>query len=246
MNDNGYINYVVHPPYYKKLCSFEWVDDYLALQDIKRELKFLTSKVSEVQNAQSTKETVKARFKASFERYQQRRIGKLTKILEGLQRHADPFFNLEYRLMGRPEYQRLGVSLTWPEIEQAIDLIQFDDDPLTDAEKESRLADLEKAIGDLKAKMQEHSPPGYFLIREGRIDCDSREKLVEHWRTIQGKCNAPCTPQGFALETGSDAEKDAYKKLGLSSAINSNKHVPDPHPRHEEINGRGTDFVPKR
>lgn len=242
MNDHGCINYVPNPPHYQKLRYFEWVDDYLALEEAKKEIKNIGSQIERIRSTASPKESILANFKESFERYERRRIEKLAKLLQGLQRRRDPFSNIEHRLPKRPNHQRAAGYLSWSDVEAALELVEFSDEVLSDAEKEKQIAPLRKSIEKLKSRIKECSPPGYFLIRQGEIQSDSREDFVQHWFKIQGTCNAPCTPHGFDLETGTDAEREAYRKLGLSGAINSRRYTPSPHPRYEKVNNHEANY----
>ncbi|WP_319405399.1 hypothetical protein [uncultured Desulfosarcina sp.] len=81
MSTYGHIDFTLKPPYYGKLKKYEWVDDFLAVEAIREEMKFINSKIIEIMRTLSARESIKDRFKESFERYEQRRIERLSKIL---------------------------------------------------------------------------------------------------------------------------------------------------------------------
>ncbi len=227
----GHVKYNFHPPYYDSLASYEWVDDFLRCQEIKDEIKFIRSKCSEVKKVQSAKEDMLKRYKASWQAYEDQRIAYLAKYLaKGNGSANDPFSRLMIRTTRNLQLQKVCIKLDWEDVEKAIDVLFAgkNEEALSDAEREKRLEDIDKAIEQLTAQLKKHSPQGYFKIRNGQIVEDFRQVFVSNWRNLQGRCKGPVNPKGGQLSTSPDAEKEAYRQLGIAKAINPRGLNPNP------------------
>ena len=227
-----HVNYNFHPTYYDQLSEYEWVSDFLKCQEIKDEIKFIKSKRTEIKLSKSAKASVKKRFKASWEQYEKRRIAYLTKFLSRNGNSRDPFSAFISRSYRNHELQRVCIKLNWEDVEKSIDLIYENQDDrselLLDSERQKRIADLDKAITQLEAQLREHSPAGYFKIRDGIVIEDFRATFTSNWRTLQNKCKAPVNPHGGSLNGSPDIEHQAYQQLEISRAINPKGLDPNP------------------
>ena len=219
---HGFVQYRT-PPNYDALKNFEWIDDYLQSIEIRKEIKFLGEKKSEIRKLQAAKEDMVARFRESWESYEKRRIEYLAHNILGKMSSAsiDPFSRLMATSLHDLKMKRVTAKLDWADIEKALDIIfaEQSDETLTDQERVKRLTELDNAIDQLKAQLTEASPAGYFKIDHGEIVEDYRQTFITHWRNIQGECNAPCGPHGVELRKSPQVEQDAHARLGISSAI---------------------------
>ncbi|BBO88192.1 hypothetical protein [Desulfosarcina ovata] len=229
-----------NPPHYTALSGYEWIDDYLNAGEIQKEILFMREKKSEVRKVQASKRDMVARFKSSWEAYEQKRIAYLAKILrETNSGSRDPFSRLLHVTSRNPQWERVCTNVAWSDVKAAIDLIfaERTGETLTDAEREKRITELDQLIDELKGQLKESSPAGYFKIVRGEIAEDYRQTFITHWRHVQGQCNAPCGPHGVAISKSPPEEQDAYSRLGISSAISKNIGAKSPLPesQFEEI-----------
>ena len=117
------------------------------------------------------------------------------------------------------------MSLAWPEIQEAAKHL---DEGMNEDEKAKQIAKLNKQIAELKAALEPLQPSWRYMITRGQIFADAWREFTLHWRQLQGRLSAPCSPAGVILDRSSQEEQDAWK--GLIGKERINKHGLKPHP----------------
>lgn len=202
-------------PFYPSLVRYEWLPDFLRCRKIEAEIRLLVAEKKRLQSAAPSVVDLKNRLRAGWQEFQNRRILQLSKLIQKSQTSSNPLAHLEKN----PKMQEVGLAISWEDIEAALELLaEGSEGRLDDSEKADRLDEVEKKIAELTVDLAAASPQSYFMIKGGAISCDSRQAFVEHWGSVQARCNAPCGPQAFSLAASSEVEQDAYFRLGIDKA----------------------------
>lgn len=216
-------------PYYDALKEYEWLDSYIESCEIKEKFANLSRTKKQILSTFPCLEDFKSFVKKSWEEYQNRRIQLIARHLEYRcyrQKTVNPFGSLEADIA----HHKIGLKVEWKEVEKALELVRpFDGETVSEKQREQALSDIEDHIVDLKIRLADISPAGYFIINGCRITADSRAEFVRHWQKIQSSCNAACGPQGKDLALSPPIEKEAYKRLGIGVYIDEKKNK-GPHP----------------
>lgn len=122
-------------PFYHELSNFEWVDEYCEIEDIKKELKKLKLQLKDIRNDIPSKKDFLDRAYAGYEQFQKRRIGWLARRLNRSINAKDIFSRAEY---WEGAY-RLGPHISWGDIEDACEMIEWPEDPQSAKERTKKI-----------------------------------------------------------------------------------------------------------
>lgn len=223
-------------PFYDALKNFEWVPSFLRCEEIHREIRAIKKERDLILELPPDLESFIEHVRVSFEEHQRKRVDRITTLLcrafNDRLRQRNPLNNWDRD----DEKARFAPFVTWEEIELALSQIKAIPNTLkpkggliSDTKREEKLSDLKARTAALTAELAENSPQGYFLLKSGAVRCDARQEFFAHWWSLQHKMNAACGPQGFVLSRSSEAERQAYRDLGISEGINESSHI-HPHP----------------
>jgi len=201
-------------PGYGSLNNFDWCEDFLACERIKRELHELGENKKQLREIPSTKKAFEKRLKDSFEKYQERRKNWLIRYLKTVERSDDPFKRFERAI--RIDYFKF---LSWGEVEEALSEMTFGEG-ISDSKRDEQMSQINTRIAKLESELKALSPQIFFPFVDGSCVGDIRVSFVRHWLSIQDRCCEPCNPCGIALEQSPDLEKQAYETLRIAKAIN--------------------------
>ncbi len=208
-------------PGYEMLDSFEWLDDFLRIQEIKQEIKELRARKRETRNAHPTRKSLIENAKEHIEAHQQRRVEIIRNHYVGGLRRGQRNINVFNYLKYHHNSETFPPYIDIKEVEEAISQIP-DSAGVSDADVEKKLEEIDRERTELTMELSELSPTVFFRLADGRATDDIRERFVEHWFEIQHKVNGPCGPQGVTLGKSSFAERAAWEKLGLGQAVRKN------------------------
>ena len=211
-------------PYYRQLSDYQWIPGFLEAKRIKNTIRRISEEKRALRFIPSSREDLIKRLKASFDNFQARKISYLQQYILKNERSNDIFGRLEFdtdRFM-----RKLGPSIAWEDVKKAAEDLKALGNGLTNDEREQRFDAIEEELASLYVQLEDLSPAEYFEIQNGRVGADIREVFLAHWMRMQSKCNEPCGPQGFFLKSSPIDEVGAYKKLGISVAVNEHGDSP--------------------
>ena len=210
-------------PFYGVLSGYEWLGDFLKAQDLKQQIFKVEEERREIKRLKTTAADFSEFVRASYDVYIARRRECIEQFLEQSWDSPDPLKYFEgYAEKHLPPY------VDWSEFEHALEeLSDFGEIP-----KETQSKNLQK-LGDtietLKTDLGRVSPERFFMRNDAKILVNIQEEFVLFWRDIQEGMTAPAGPRGFDLELSPEAERAAWKKLGLKEAINPDaRYHPNP------------------
>jgi len=216
-------------PFFNQLSGYQWVGDFVKSLKIQDKQDELIEERKQINALPVSKVEFLARCKTSYAALQQRAVAKLQHYLgnETL-RHSsvtDPFSHFENRFLTGFHPETPFVPL-WADVLAAIKTLP--DDGVDTLQREKMLKRIDSQILTLTADLRAVSPDNYVTWRGDLILSDMRKSFYEHWLDLQSQLSAPSGPRAISLDASSDAEKNAWEKLGLAEFINPRGIKPNP------------------
>lgn len=215
-------------PDYHRLSDYLWVESFLNSKKIQEKIDLLRAEYYQIEALPVSKADFLSRCKTSHAALLERVANRLHRYLaeptlraSGVQ---DPFHYFEFRFSQRDE--TLFVP-PWPDVEEIIKNLP-DNGGIDDAQRKKRFEKINLSLSSLTADLHEFSPATFTVWRGDKVVSDTRLTFVEHWEDIQSQLNAPAGPRALELAASSDAEKNAWRKLGLAAFINPDGLNPNP------------------
>jgi len=190
-----------------------WADDFLKMETAEAEYKKLKAEYDEIRKCPRSKTDQIKLLKQAYSNH----CDNISKQLAGLlsMHGPDAFMRLPH-MPASPINSFIPIEI----FEAALDQLPPDPpDAMTDETKQKKLDAIRKKMDEQKAKIKKYSPQAFFLLKNGSIMCDSRKEFVQYWREKQNCIAGACNIQGIDITECGEAEKWAYKKLGIAKFI---------------------------
>lgn len=207
-------------PFYGVLSSYEWVDEFVQITEIKAKIRQLRRKKKRIIDMNPTKKAFLEQLKKEYAEIQSRRINWLRaqiqhKLDRGKHFHLGP---IECNAAAQ---DRLGPMLIFEDIKAAVDAIEWprQKDCTTEAERTRMVEEMLSEISELENELLEKTS-SYYIVNNAVISLDARQQFVEFWRQAQKKFSGQVNPQGLRLRESSNDEQRAYDALKIYDFIN--------------------------
>ena len=201
-------------PHWDLLDDYGWIDGYHKAEELRPQVEHLESERAEIQRQPLPIKERLANLRPHFEAYQQRRVDALALHFRTWDGRGDPMRYVKTHQLAPAAL--LPPYFSWDEVERAFSTLP--DAGMPAAEQQRKLAKIDDKLRALRAEYDRLSEG--FLI--GKNGADIRVEFVRHWEGTQSRVDGPADPRGRTLEYSDEAERRAWKKLGLKEAIDKN------------------------
>ncbi|HPJ96987.1 MAG TPA: hypothetical protein PK022_06720 [Syntrophales bacterium] len=204
--------------YYSELRSqgWGWVADFFRAEKLRKELDELTAERNRVGTLPLPRSEQLENLRAPYKAYQERRLQLFREWFLEWSGYGDRFkYVSDNTLRLKNRVYNVPPTITWPEIEQIFKTLPELPGAISAKAKGKALEKTEARIRDVETELSKVFPAQY----RGRNGEDMRPRLVEAWREVQSKCNAPCGPLGWALEYSPPPEREAWEALGMADFV---------------------------
>jgi hypothetical protein len=214
----GY-NYLVYE------SGFEWVRVYQKRTQIRSDIRDYKNKISTLQKMKPTNEDVLKNAISDLNNLNERMEYNLSVFLDQNRGSAKPFSTNIERLK-----DLLANSYMIDEkiIKAAVARMPVRDDCMPIDEKQKEILKYEKMIKKNEVELEKVSPPEHFLWQNGKPVLDLCENFENRLRLVQSKFLEPSNILGFRLSDCEQTEQDAWRNLGIRSAMAKGKMTPIP------------------
>ncbi|MFO7976088.1 MAG: hypothetical protein R6V12_15805 [Candidatus Hydrogenedentota bacterium] len=213
--------------------GFPWVPGYVKLESLKQARSSIISQIKPLRESPITKAEFEEDLRRAFESHEEARIISLARVLRGYVYPGKPssFFG-DPMFSENPHNRRAPASITWQDLEKAIQAMEFNPGALPRKEREKRISQLKAEKQRIEAEIEENRAPWLRTKKDGIGTIDIRESYVEYWRRIQNEIDGHCDPRGYELAGGPDGEIEAYHLLDIKSwQFYDSVYVPHPRPQ---------------
>lgn len=195
--------------------NYELADDFVKREKLQDEIDRLKVKRSEIEAMPISNDEKITRLKSGYADLQKKIHDRVARFLnDPTLWHpsvTNPLLNFEIRF-----YKRMDDNIYIPPLAFFEDAIkQQTDTGISERDREKQLQAINAKIDDL----QKQTP---ITITQGHKD------FVKYWQDVQSQLSAPAGPRAISIDASSDAEKRAWKILGLKDYVNSNGLKPNP------------------
>lgn len=203
-------------PHFSKLNDFNWVDNFVEVEDMKDKIAELKQDINVLNARPITKADILDNIKNSMESAQQKRVQQLAYFIN--HNIEDP--NMVETFL---KYQT-DRNLFIPEVsdwKDALAGIREQDNCLKSVKKEKALLKLEKQVAELTVDIQAMDSSQFVAAerKTGKL-VDMRVVFVDFWQRMQSSCPEQVGIHGTVLSDADQAEQKAYKSLELKHYVN--------------------------
>jgi hypothetical protein len=210
-------------PAYRQMVDeldFTWVEDHLKRQKIKSEIQEIKAELQKLNKMLPGNEDLRKNAHAGLKELEAESIKLLAGYLNESRRGQNPFYNVQ-----RMKDLLASFAITTEMIDAAVDLLPEPKNSISLEEKQKQRAKLEKALEKKKAELEKASPPEHFQWINGKPVSDLCEAFEKKWRSTQARFNGPCSILGHQLDGCGEPEQQAWRDLGIRSAMNATGRV---------------------
>jgi hypothetical protein len=197
------------------LLHWQWTQEWHEREELVSKKKKLEAEAERIRKRpQAKRERIEKVLRPAYEEYTEQSIAHLSRRMADPRSGHGTFRRLQrpYSAMDNLPY----VPAEW--FKRACELMPEAADAISDAERAKQLGKLEPEIEKIDARIKEIDRPEFFIHTFVNQDC--RQELIQAWRSMQLRCNAPCTLDGLKLSSSPKEEQEAWGLLGLKEYVN--------------------------